>query len=72
MESEYCRLPGNQSRARGFLHWKPDRFEVPRYNGVDVTTPDGLRTVLADAGKVIDAIDKAIESSPQTRTDDQD
>jgi hypothetical protein len=53
LETEYCLICQEINRGRNdFLHWKPARFEVPRYNGVDVTTPEGLTSVLADTVKV--------------------
>jgi hypothetical protein len=71
LKPEYCAICQEINRGRNdFLHWKPARFEVPRYNGVDVTTSDGLSAVFADAVKVLAAIEQAVGSSPSARTGD--
>jgi hypothetical protein len=39
-----------------FLHWMPERFSVPKYKGLDVTTPEGLDRALEDIWTVIEKI----------------
>ena len=40
------------NRARnGFLHWRPGRRELPKYNGETVVSKQGMRQWMADAVK---------------------
>jgi hypothetical protein len=39
-----------------FLHWVPGRFSVPRYRGLDVTSPEGLGACMKDVASVIRGI----------------
>ena len=39
-----------------FLHWKPGRFEVPKYRGLDVTTDEGCLASLRAVDGAIQAL----------------
>lgn len=54
---EVDRIAAELNRGRvAFLHWKRDRYEIPRYEGVDVTTHEGLRRCLDDVLRVMLAL----------------
>lgn len=45
------------NRARDhFLHWEPGRFTIPKYDGLGVTTEEGLRRCMVDIDRAISAI----------------
>jgi hypothetical protein len=57
LDEELISICEEVNRGRDeFLHWMPGRFSIPKYQGLDVTTPEGLDRVLAGMWIVIEKI----------------
>jgi hypothetical protein len=57
LATELCDLCADANAARNrFLHWMPERFDVPTYQGADVTSEEGIRLFLADVSRIVDTI----------------